>query len=789
MSGLPITRRTFLGWSGAGLLAPAIVAGCRRAVPAWNDTRLVHGAGAGPIERAAIADAAALLAAALDRPVPIVAERGDWARGDIFVARPGASDALNPDWRSASTAPGSFRLLAPADGPAVVVAGADAEGARNGLYRLLEFAGFGFVRDGERIPRLVGGAMPAGGLDLEMTPAFRWRGEMIWDNYLGPSRYCAAAWGPAEWERALVHMARTGLNFLEFYPPMEAVWRRAFPDAEDLADGPVWMAAEKHAVARAVLQRGRALGIQFMYVLTYGWFPAGVRRLHPNLEWTGGGYLCAHQPELKTLTDRVWAALVDEFGTDHLIAIRHRGEEGQSYSDPCRSVTKAQGTAQAFDVLRALDPDVVATVWTWAEEPALFDALPVEIRAAHIRHGLGGMFADVGSGREQTDGRPLLAGDRHWLSGQFTVFSGCETLVQTAWSDPVALAADARASADDPTCDGYFQWPEWTATSPWLSDTIARLSWDPYRFDVESALSNYAAVRHGSHARLFLLAFRPLVEGGNGRVMITPRKRCVVPYFLSVGELGLLRAVRDGVRALWRDWPADASPLLQRDLVDLLSWVGVRQAHVFEAAAHAAYQRSDRVATQTFASAALETWDALRTVLATVPELSVVESARRMAAEAPTSARAVDSFWTLACDFYRGYPLMLSPEAIELVFAEQSRRFGRALDVALASGVPAELPEPGFFWHDFPEPRWAATVVGMPAEDAVAFEREMRARIAAALDTGAAIREDRSHVMTLANREPWQPLAPPTVPSAIPLEVLAAAVARLLDPRLPAATE
>lgn len=788
MSDPPITRRTFLAWTGAGLLTPVLTGGCARRPATWSDTRLVHGVRADPIERAALADAAALLAGALGRPVPVVAGPVEWTPADIFVASPAPSDALPGDWRCSATEPGSFRLVAPADGPAVVVAGADPEGARNGLYRLLESVGFGFVRDGERLPALADAPMPPRDLDLERTPAFRWRGEMIWDNYLGPSRSCAATWGPADWERALIHMARAGLNFLEFYPPLDAVWRRAFPDAEGLSDGPVWMAEEKHALARAVLRRGRALGIRFMYVLTYGWFPAGVRRLYRDLEWTGGGYLCAHQPELKELTRLVWGTLVDELGTDHLVAIRHRGEEGQSYSDPCRSVTKAQGMTQAFDVLREIDPEVVATVWTWAEDPALFDALPIEIRAAHIRHGMGGMFADVGSGREQANGRPSLAGDRRWLSGQFTVFSGSETLVQTAWSDPAALAADARTSATDPTCEGYFQWPEWTATSPWLSDTIARLSWDPNGFDAASALTQYAAARHGEQADLFLRAFGPLLDAGNARVMVTPRKRCVVPYFLSAGELDRLETVRDGIRASWRDWPTDATPHLQRDLVDVLSWIGVRQAHVFEAAAHAAYLRSDRVGVQAHAAAAVECWTALRTLLSAVPELSIVESARRMAAEAPVSPRAVDSFWTQACDFYRGYPLMLSPEAIELVFAEQSRRFGRALDAALAAGVPAELPAPGFFWHDFPDPQWEARVVGMPAEDAAAFERQMRARLAAALDSGAAMRQDRSHVTTLDGREPWQPLATPTVPSTIPLEVLADAVGGLLDPRLPPAT-
>ena len=56
---------------------------------------------------------------------------------------------------------------------------------------------------------------------------------------------------------------------------------------------------------------------------------------------------------------------------------------------------------QAYDVLRELDPEATITVWTWAEDvPELFGALPGDVRAAHIRHGMGGMFDDIGAGRE-----------------------------------------------------------------------------------------------------------------------------------------------------------------------------------------------------------------------------------------------------------------------------------------------------------------------------------------------------------------------------------------------------
>lgn len=784
-----VTRRRFLQWSGATLLTPAIGSGaaCGRGPVPWTEAQLVHGRRASDAERAAIADAAALIGRAVDDQVSVRAEEDTWQPGDIYVATPDTADRLEARWTCAGDTPGAFRILSPddRDAPAVVVAGVDPEGARNGLYRLLEICGFGFMRDGEHIPSLARQSLPSDGLDLTTEPAFRWRGEMIWDNYLGPARYCAAAWGAADWERALLHMARAGHNFLEFYPPLAHVWQLAFPEADGLADGPVWRAAEKHALAKQVLARARELGVHVMYVLSYGWFPAAVRRLYPELEWAGGGFLCAHQPELKVLTRRVWQVMFDELGTDHLVAIRHRGEEGQSYSDPCRSVTKAQGMTQAYEVLRELDPDVVATVWTWAEQvPELFDELPDEIRAVHIRHGMGGMFSDVGAGREQADGRPAIDPARRWLSGQFTLFSGSETLVQTAWSDPTSLAADARTSASDPTCEGYFQWPEWTATSPWLSDTIARLAWDPGSFDRGPALLAYAAARHGAHASLFLRGFRPMIDAGNARVMVTPRQRVIVSYFLSATEIGVLDAVREGVRAMWNDWPADATPLLQRDLVDLLAWVGVRQAHVFEAEAYVAYRAGDRARVDAGIEAALASWGALQALLADMPELSILRTAARMASEAPVSAAAVDSFWVQGCDFYKGYPLVLSPEAIEFVCADQCRRLGQALASALDEQRTASLPEPGFFWHDFPDPAWADVVAGVPAEDAATFERTIRRRLSDALEQGASVRGERS-LIGLQGRRSLEPLAEPTVPSVVELGALTHAVVTILGQTLP----
>lgn len=773
-----LPRRRFLALGAAALLSPALGAACaRRPIgPPWQSLRLIHEDPGELVVRTSIRDAAGLLARATGVPVPIAAAEPAmrWGAGGVFLAASSGGASLLPEWRCSSSTPGAFRILTPAssDSPTLVVAGADAEGARNGLYQWLQLNGFGFFRDGETIPRPSGQVADAV-QDEELSPAFRWRGDMIWDNYLGPRRYCAAAWHAGDWERALLYLARNGLNFLEFYPPMEGVFARAFPDARGLSEGAVWKADAKEALMRHVLERGRALGIRFKYVLSYGAFQAAVRAIYPRLEWANG-FLCAYQTELQGFTRRVWAELIDTFGTDHLYAIRHRGEEGRSYSDPCRSVTKADGFNQAIPILRELDANSTIAVWTWSETlPDLFEELPGDVRAAHIRHGMGGMFADRGVGREQSDGRPNLPPEQRWLAGQFTVFSGADTLPQTTWSDASSLARDARAAAADPYCEGYFRWPEWSNTSPWLADAIRSLAWDPATFGADRALQAYARQRHGANADAFLAGFATLVMAGNARSMATPRKRLLAPYFLDADALTHLTAVRNGLRAMADalSRPVAPGPLFHCDLVDVLSWAAVRQAHVLEAASYVAFRAQDPAGVVASIRSAQTTWSILRTVLDYVPELSLVETARSVARTAAISGRAVDSFWTLGCDFYNGYPLVLSPEAVELVFLDQCGRLGRALADALEVGNTTPLATPGWFWHDFPDPAWADLVLELPREDADHFEQAMRLRFQEAVEAGAA----QSPIPMPAFAAPTTPALPSTVDSS----VLAGAVNQL----------
>jgi hypothetical protein len=365
--------------------------------------------------------------------------------------------------------------------------------------------------------------------------------------------------------------------------------------------------------------------------------------------------------------------------------------------------------------------------------PDLFEGFPAHVRAVHVRHGMANVFGERGEGREQNDGAPPLDGGRRWLSAQFTVFGGNETLLQTAWSDTRALARDAAAARVDESCDGFFQWPEWSDTSPWLSHAVAKIGWNPDALrDLEPALSDYARLRHGDRAEPYLAGFLPLLSDGNAPFMHPPRKRLLVPYFLAPESLKLLAEVRAGAARMGE--ALDGAPALyRRDYVDLLTWIGLRQAQVFEAAAYLAHLASDRDSSASACREAEATWRGLRDVLAQSPDLSLVSSARGLSRVGPLSATAVDSLWTLGCDFYNGYPLVLSPEAIELVYLPQLGALRSRIESAAESGVVCALDEPGWFWHDFPDRRWADSVRRLPSEDASRFEEEIRSRLRAAL--------------------------------------------------------
>jgi hypothetical protein len=204
-----------------------------------------------------------------------------------------------------------------------------------------------------------------------------------------------------------------------------------------------------------------------------------------------------------------------------------------------------------------------------------------------------------------------------------------------------------------------------------------------------------------------------------------------------------------------------ASALYRRDFVDLAAWVGLRQAQVFEASAYLAHVEGNREAQTYSLRSAAESWTGLKALLSQSPDLSLVSSAGTLASVGELSTSAVDSLWTLGCNFYNGYPLVLSPEAIELVYLPQLE----ALSTRLDGGTVAILEEPGWFWHDFPDRRWADSVRRLPSEDAATFEEEMRSRLRAALEGDLVVTAAAPPSMAwLSSTLPSPVSDPPTLP-------------------------
>ena len=660
-----------------------------------------------------------------------------WQQSDVLIGVLGDHNAMmSPASDLEGIGEGGYQLSAGEQGgPSVVIIGVDIEGARNGIYRWLETLGFGFFIDGETIPESLPAALGVTTTPLQEAPRFKLRGEMFWNCYLGPRQFNVSAWGLAEWERALLFLVRKRMNFIEFYPPQGHLTAQAFPEAPHLQEK-TWRAREVFELTRAVLKRGRQLGITFMYVLTYGRFPEEVRTAHKELEWAGD-FLCAHQPELKTLTARMLKVLIDELGTDHMYAIRHRGEEGQSYSNPCSTTTKAAGMIQALEVLEKIDPGCRVTVWTWSEDvPKLFAALPDRVEAVHIRHGMGKIFTSSPEGREQSYGSAAdMPTPRKWLSAQFTVFGGHETLLQTAWSDPRALAKDARACAKDPLCGGFFQWPEWAATSPWLSQIISELGWDPVQFESADALHRYARQRHGVGEKrdAFLRAFTVLIKAGNASFMATPSKRLLVPYLLERNQHGLLLALKTELRGMVKVMgEAPESPLFDRDVIDLALLVGVKLAHSWEVAGCVCFANDNREGAQDAANEALRTWDELEAMLEEVPSRSLAQTVGAMASEGPLD-NLLESF-IADTFFYKGYPLVWSPEGIRGAYRPQClallKEFKTAAD---AQALPTFSRDAKWFWRDFPDSSWTEGVRLMPDIDQENFKKMLTSELAAAI--------------------------------------------------------
>jgi len=331
------------------------------------------------------------------------------------------------------------------------------------------------------------------------------------------------------------------------------------------------------------------------------------------------------------------------------------------------------------------------------------------------------------------------------------IVQGSAALAATAWSSCAALEIVDETEASG-AFDVLFGTPE-------SSDRIAPLASSApgsYAVRMESQSSPRIVVvgadpegaRNGLYAFMEHLGFRFFRDGNvvpelRGHVILdvrldgTPAFRWrgdmiwdnyLVPFLLAEESLALSSEMRRGALEMSKVL-AEGSSSFVRDFMDLLTWIALRQAQTFEADAYLHHREGEPVSFEP----AREAWSVLHGVLSSVPELSILESARAVRRVGALSARAEDSLWTLACDFYRGYPLVMSPEAVELCYQPQLDALERLVRDAETRGETASLEAPGWFWHDFPVRAWAESVRKLPSEDGERFERVFRERLREAL--------------------------------------------------------
>lgn len=123
--------------------------------------------------------------------------------------------------------PGSYRIRRTrSDGGAMiaVIAGADAEGTRSGVFAFLEELGCSFHLHGDILPERVA-ALPPLEFDIARTPRFALRGMQLWNYwYVGRD-----SWSFEDYDAYLTQFPKLGLNLFDFplylYEPLFTGYR------------------------------------------------------------------------------------------------------------------------------------------------------------------------------------------------------------------------------------------------------------------------------------------------------------------------------------------------------------------------------------------------------------------------------------------------------------------------------------------------------------------------------------------------------------------------------------
>ncbi len=473
--------------------------------------RIVVAADAPQVERFAASELQAIVARLSGARVPIAADLSGKADAWVLIGEAAArlagqpvTDALNLDevrddgYAVATADDGQRHFLA--------LVGKEPRGTLFAVYNLLETAfGCGFFSDGDRFQKQENLAIY--GLTIVGNPAFPLRACWVPTRYYGPKRFHATLWNAEDWKRFLRWMARKKLNCLavEFAGETRAwgsAFDKAFPEARQLkrevippADPPPvpgptarmgWGLHPDYqtALLKDVFAYARqTLGIQVLYILHVAEYELPLKLAQPNLKWVPAAprdflgvagqtaVLSPSDPKAQEIQSRLWQAIIQTYGTDHLYAI------------DCHSHRNVAGTLRerhnpvlmATDVLRKLDPKARLLVTSadedfWGEtqeqKTEFLERLPDDVAILYTQVGFP---TDALYRATDRFGGHAFHYASLWGESASDLLEYC--------FDPLRTQSYHMGMTPPPKAAGYFHWSEIRGTNPLMDNLAVEYAW------------------------------------------------------------------------------------------------------------------------------------------------------------------------------------------------------------------------------------------------------------------------------------------------------------------------
>jgi len=490
------------------------------------------------------------------------------------------------------------------DPPRMALAGREPRATLYAVYDFLDVSlGCGFFCDGDNVPRRPD--VEALAVSLVSNPVFGERTYWLPLSVYGPKRFQAALWNLEDWKRFLRWVVKKRYNSVAIaFNGSTRAWGvafdKAFPEAAKHRKEirPPRNQAEKlrytarigwglaperiTSTLKQAMDFGRkALGLTFTYVLTYGEFEDSLRAAHPKLKWrpelppdypgVAGGvrFLSVAEPQGRELQRKLWQAIIETYGTDHLYVLCSQPPPG-----PVAVPGKAESaTVPALEVMRRVDPKARVLVPTWEadlwgktdqEKQRFLRELPKGIEVLYYQPSFTQDLLYVHTkrftGRDFAYACPWSAGPGHDLVEDSSFWMLRNVFRHWQFSNPRPLAV------------GFWNWNDVRGTNVMMEELTAEFAWTgAYVWRGEGASTNrivrrYLARRYGqavvfSMAEAYKQAFRG-----------TPRTSVNYRDYVRWGTNGApgIASARSAVALMLATaTQASQSPFYERDLADI----------------------------------------------------------------------------------------------------------------------------------------------------------------------------------------------------------------------------